>query len=116
MSTVIFILNHFGVKRIWKENLVDLLALTYNMMDSQHIFCSLCFSSLLCVLNLKSHVCSSLIFFLDVIPSYPILILFRPFNLKSFVTVDKMLTSLILQYFILLQTLKKRKIALYFQP
>lgn len=79
-------------------------------MDSQHVFWSVCFSSLLCISNLEGHVYS---FFAWVLLILSTVILLSCLNLKSFIVLDKMLTCL--NYFIFLEIVySKKKVALYF--
>lgn len=73
-------------------------------MDSQHVFWSVCFSSLLCISNLEGHVYS---FFAWVLLILSTVILLSCLNLKSFIVLDKMLTCL--NYFIFLEIVYSKK-------
>lgn len=55
-----------------------------------------------------------IIFYVEIIPAYSSLILFSSLNPEAFVVLDKILPSLILKYFILLQTVYRDKFVLYF--
>lgn len=73
-----------------------------------HLPVSLFQFSVMCFRLERSHL-HVFFFFLDFIPLYSILILLSSLDLKSFVDLDKMLTSLILKYFILLETVYRKK-------